>query len=115
MIPANTAAILGATTWGTTLAMLLAKKGIRTTLLARSPPEASRLADAGELPAPRGLGIVPLESFSPEEGQALILAVPSASMRDNLQSLRGKLPRGMLVVSASKGLEMGRGLGMSPG
>ena len=120
MIPANAAAILGATTWGTTLAMLLAKKGIRTTLLARSPQEASRLADAGEHPVflpgirfPPGLGIVPLESFSPEEGQALILAVPSASMRDNLQSLRGKLPRGMLVVSASKGLEMSSGLRMS--
>lgn len=114
------AAIVGTTTWGVTLSMLLAQKGVSVTLIARSPEEASRLAAAGEhpvflpgIPFPPGLVVAPIQSFGQEPDQALVLAVPSASMRRNLLYLRDRLAAGALVVSASKGLETGSGLRMS--
>lgn len=114
------ASVVGTTTWGSTLAMLLAQKGIAVTLLARTQEEASRLAAAGEHPVflpgvrfPSGLAIVPMDSYRPEEGEPVIVAVPSASMRRNLQAVRDRLPWGALLVSASKGLETGTGLRMS--
>ena len=39
-------AVVGATTWGTTLAVLLARKGGPVTLLARTPEESAELASA---------------------------------------------------------------------
>ncbi|MDP2728242.1 MAG: NAD(P)H-dependent glycerol-3-phosphate dehydrogenase [Dehalococcoidia bacterium] len=116
----NKAAVVGTTTWGTTLAILLAHKGVRVTLLARSQEEADRLAKAGEhrvflpgLPFPPSLTVAAIESCALEQEQPIVLVVPSASMRDNLRALRGRLPSGALLISASKGLELGSGLRMS--
>lgn len=117
MIPA---AVLGTTTWGTTLAMLLAGKGLPVVLLARSADEAARITEAGEhrvfLPGikfPPGLTVSSVDSYPLEEIQALAIVVPSASMRENLRRIKGRLSREALVVSASKGLETGAGLRMS--
>ncbi|MFN8639042.1 MAG: hypothetical protein U0360_06205 [Dehalococcoidia bacterium] len=54
------AAVIGTTAWGTTLAVLLARNDVPTTLLARDSSEAARLAAAREhrtrLPARRSPG-----------------------------------------------------------
>ena len=42
------AAVLGTTSWGTTLAILLARKGIAVQLLARTDEEAKTLIKEGE-------------------------------------------------------------------
>lgn len=113
-------AVLGATTWGTTLAMLLARKGVPVTLLARSQEEATALSRDGEhcrflpgIPFPPGLAIASLVDFPLAETRAVALAVPSASMRGNLQQIVSRLTPGALLISAAKGLEVGSGLRMS--
>ena len=44
-------AVVGTTSWGGTLALILARRGIDVRLLARSDAEAQRLASDGELAA----------------------------------------------------------------
>ena len=116
----NRASVLGTTTWGSTLAVLLAQKGIAVTLLARNPDEAAHLAEDGEhrlflpgIPFPPGLAVAPMNSYQPDLSEAVIVAVPSTSMRSNLRVMRDRLPSRALLVSASKGLETGTGLRMS--
>ncbi len=113
-------AVLGATTWGTTLAMLLAGKGVPVTLLARTQEEARHLASTGEhrvvlhgIPFPPSLSVAAVDSYPLEDARAIAIAVPSASMRANLRRIEGRVSRGVLLVSASKGLEVGTGLRMS--
>ncbi len=113
-------AVLGATTWGTTLAILLASKGVPVTLLTRSQEEADRLTEAGEHPVylrgfqfPPGLAVAPMDSSELAQAGAIVIVVPSATMRENVRRVRNRLAGRALLVSASKGLEIGTGLRMS--
>ena len=114
------AVVAGATTWGTTLAMLLARNGVVSVLLARTSIERDELVQAGEnrrflpgYPFPSNMGV----SCDPEEalqGASLaILAVPTQSMRENVRRVQEHLPRQTVVLSAAKGLEMDSGRRMS--
>ena len=109
-------AIVGPTTWGTTLGIVLARNGVPATILARTPAEAARL-DAQRrnhrfLPDatfPDGLQvagdaqeILPLSSL-------VIIAVPSHRLRENIRSIRDHLSPGATILSASKGLELPQG------
>ena len=114
------ATVIGPTSWGTTLAIILAKNGVQTTLLARTEAEAAALEAARE-----NSRFLPGVSF-PEEltcahdyGEALahmdmlVLAVPSSSFRHNVHRICGPIKGRPIVLSASKGLEMDTGKSMS--
>lgn len=105
-------AVLGAGSWGTTLANLLAKKGQGVRLWAY---EAEVVAAVNRdhvnpvfLP---GVALAPeLRAFGdPREavkGADVILSVaPSHAVRSVVSQLAGAIPPGMLVVSATKGIE----------
>ncbi len=106
-------AIIGTTTWGITLGMVLARKGLKVRLWARTEQEATELRNAGPNPT-----LLPGISFPPQlsitcslsealaDVNAVILAVPSQSMRQNIKLVAGYLKSSMLVVSAAKGLEI---------
>jgi glycerol-3-phosphate dehydrogenase (NAD(P)+) len=120
MTPSITrAAVIGATAWGTTLAVQLARNGVPVSLGARSAEEASRLGAAREhverLPGvafPPGLQVSP--TAEAVVGADLVcLVVPSRSMLDNLGALRGRLASGAVVLSATKGIEVATGRRMS--
>jgi len=107
------AAVVGTTTWGTTLAILLARNGVESVLLARSGQEREELLQAGEnrrllpgVPFPRGLSVSdnPGEAF--RNASLVVFAVPAGSMRQNVRWVREHLPESAVVLSASKGLEM---------
>ena len=111
-IPGGPVAVVGTTTWGTTLAIVLARRGTQVHLLARTDSEAKELRDAGEnrqrLPGyafPPALRV----TASPREAlrgvQALLLVVPANSLRDNVRWIASALQGTPLVVSACKGLE----------
>ena len=114
------AAVVGATTWGTTLALVLAGEGRPVTLLARDPAERDRLDSAREnarfLP---GVPLPPLVRVSADPAEALagaslaVIAVPSDRMRDNAHRVASHIDADTVVVSASKGLELPSGLRMS--
>jgi glycerol-3-phosphate dehydrogenase (NAD(P)+) len=113
-------AIIGTTIWGTTLGVILSQKGVQVRLWARTEQEASELKNNGPEPdsspditlPPQLLVTHDLEEAF-DEAKAVILVVPSQSMRQNIKLVSSHLDKSMLVVSAAKGLEIGSGKRMS--
>ena len=113
------AAVVGTGAWGTTLAVLLANNGHEVSLICRTRDEARTLATDGEnrrfrpgLRFPRNLNV----QDSPAEvlGAAIVvLAVPSAAMRANLDAVVPFIRREVTLISAAKGIDAGTGLTMS--
>ena len=111
--------VVGATTWGTTLAMVMAAEGRRVTLLTRNEAERAALESAGEnsrfLPGmkfPKTLR-VSCEAQYLGESTLVVVAVPSDRLRDNARRIAGHLAPGTVVVNATKGLELPTALRMS--
>ena len=106
-------AVLGAGSWGTTLANLLARKGETVRLWAYEAEvvEAiNRRAREPAVPAGRAaLRLAPRRSHDAREavrGAAVIVsAPPSHAVRTVLTRLEGAVASGTLVVSATKGIE----------
>jgi len=101
-------AVVGATSWGLTLAWLLTRNGIAVHVVARSPGEASDLEAAGgierlpEFRRPEGVRFVhPGNLAASYEGA--VLAVPSRGVRTTMGSLG--LSKDTPIVSCTKGLE----------
>jgi glycerol-3-phosphate dehydrogenase (NAD(P)+) len=113
-------AIIGTTSWGMTLGVVLANKGLDVRLWARTAKEADKLKARG--PDPH---ILPGVTFPPQLSvtsslsealtyvNAIILAVPSQSLRQNIVSVKYYLNKSTLVISAAKGLEIGSNKRMS--
>jgi len=111
-------AVIGTTSWGTTLATLLARKGLEVSLWARSEAEAEAAGRAGPGPTrrsrfPRHLSITSDMGASLSGAAAVILAVPSQSLRQNMKLAAPYVEPATLVISAAKGLEIGTGKRMS--
>ncbi len=107
-------AIIGTTTWGITLGMVLADKGLEVRLWARTEEEADKLKNKGPDPHllpgivfPPQLSVTSSLSKALAYVNAVILVVPSQTMRQNMKLVKDYLKRSMLVVSAAKGLEIG--------
>jgi len=112
--------VLGAGSWGTALAVHLAHIGHQVRLWGRDPALVrdmlERRANAVYLPditLPAALR--PLASLDEalEETELVVCAVPSHGVRSVVQSAAGRIPAGVTVVSATKGLEMDTLLRMS--
>jgi glycerol-3-phosphate dehydrogenase (NAD(P)+) len=111
------ASVIGAGSFGTALAVLLARAGLRTTLLARTAEQAERLAHEREnreyLPGvelPAQLRIVPASS-SLERAEYVFVAVPSRALAEVTPSLeRAGLGRRTAIVSLAKGLVSPQGV-----
>ena len=111
------AAVLGAGSWGTALALALARNKTPVRLWARNSDTYKNLllkrANEPYLP-----GVKIPEQVRPTNslGEALqgaelvILAVPPSGLRELAAAIRGMLPSRPLLVSGAKGLEGGTGL-----
>lgn len=112
--------VVGATSWGTTLAVLLARRGHRVTLLARTPHEAQALTQAGEnrrflpgLAFPPGLRCTASPAEALGRADLVVVAVPSRSVRENARRIAPFLPLSAVLLHAVKGLEPGTALRIS--
>ena len=112
--------IIGTTSWGTTLAVIQARKGIDVCLWARSPEVAAdlnaRRENATILPGiqfPDNLTVTNSLAEALDNTTAVIFAVPSQSMRKNADLAAPYLDRSALIISAAKGLELGTNLRMT--
>jgi len=110
-------AVYGSGSWGTTLAIVLARKQQPVTLLVRTAAEAEQLMLAGQnqrflpgVPFPSSL-TVSADLGPLADAETLILAVPSESVLGAIDRLRAHVPPDTVVVSASKGLVDGGGFG----
>jgi glycerol-3-phosphate dehydrogenase (NAD(P)+) len=111
-------AVIGTTSWGVTLSVLLAKKGVEVRLWARTQREANKLRKSGsnrfpDVILPPGITITHQMAEALNEANAVILPVPSASMRQNISRVANYLTKATIIISASKGLEIGSNKRMS--
>ncbi len=112
--------VVGTTSWGTTLGIIAAKEGHEVRLWARSEEEATLLRSSGEngrflpgAPFPAGLDVTASAQEALHGAEMAIVAVPSPTMRENLSDVRDALDDSTVVVSATKGLEVGTARRMS--
>ncbi len=106
--------VVGTTAWGMTIGVILANKGTRVNLLARTQKEAVDLHNTGlksegfvlnDMPTNFRVIEDPREALN--DSKAVILAVPSQTMRANVKSISKFLSKSILIASAAKGLEIG--------
>ncbi len=106
-------AVIGAGSWGTTLADLLARNGHRVALWAREPEvvasvNARHVNDMFLADAPLHDGVTARDTIPDAVGEAemIVSATPSHAVRTTAQAVAAAIPgRRPLVVSVSKGLE----------
>ena len=113
-------AVLGAGSWGTTFAKILADGGAEVVMWARRPELAREISESKRnsdyLPGinlPRSLRASSNLEFVLHEAEQVYIAVPSRSLRENLGAIRELLPDEAVVVSLMKGVEKGTRLRMS--
>ncbi len=107
-------AVLGAGSWGTTYAKVMADAGVEVVLWARRPEVAAAIQDKHENPGylpdirlPDNLTSTSDPREALDGAEAVVLAVPSQSLRANLSEWRELLPAGATLVSLAKGVELG--------
>jgi glycerol-3-phosphate dehydrogenase (NAD(P)+) len=110
--------VIGSTSWGTTLAVLLARNGAGVTLWARTPEEATALQTKRESPRRPGLTFPASLNASADvtavsEAELVVFGVTSSSLRANLDRVASHIAPGATVLSAVKGVEAETGLRMS--
>lgn len=113
-------AVLGAGSWGTALAISLAKNGRNVCLWGRNSSAIEKMRRTGEnsryLP---GAAIGPGVSFTDDAKDALdgaeaaVYVVPAQAFRSCLEETRAYLGNGIPVINCSKGIERGTHLRIS--
>lgn len=106
-------AVVGTTTWGTTLAIILALKNIPVTLLSRTAQEAAELDRCRRhprflpgIPFPADLAIASDAKQAIASAHLVIIAVPSDRFRLNVQRISAYIPSEAIILSGTKGLEL---------
>jgi len=108
----ETISVIGAGSWGTTLAILLAKKGYRVTLwvyepdiLAAMQAERMNARYLPGVPLPAELKLIGDLQMAVESAQFLVMAVPSHAMRSVCGQIAGLVRKNHCVVNVAKGIE----------
>jgi glycerol-3-phosphate dehydrogenase (NAD(P)+) len=109
--PARTVAVVGAGSWGTAAAVLLARGGASVQLGCRTEEQAARLAlerrNDGYLPGvelPEGVSVTTVSKLDVESADFVCLAVPSRNLPAVLDEIGGRLPERTDVLLLTKGL-----------
>jgi glycerol-3-phosphate dehydrogenase (NAD(P)+) len=114
------AAVLGAGSWGTTFAKVLADAGGDVTLVGRRPELVAAVTERHENPdylpgvrLPDGLRASADAAAALAGAQVVVLAVPAQSLRANLAGWVPALEPDATLVSLAKGIELGTAKRMS--
>src|SRR5215469_14980500 len=105
--------VIGSGAWGTTLALMLVRKGSETTLWEHQPERAIQMQQQREntffLPGyrfPDALHVTSNIEEATQNKDILLLVTPSQCMRENVRFLAPYIGPETLLVSASKGIEI---------
>jgi glycerol-3-phosphate dehydrogenase (NAD(P)+) len=106
-------AVLGAGSWGTAFAKVLADAGRDVVLWARRPQVAELIRESGVNPdylpgvrLPANLSSTSDPEQALKGADVVVFAVPSQTLRENLLGWRDALPPGGTLVSLAKGVEL---------
>ena len=104
--------VLGSGAWGTTLSQVLADAGQEVLVWGRNADVVKEINDdhtnhaflpGAQLPSSIKATTDVMEAF--EFGEALVLAIPAQTLRENLLSWKGKFPLSKPIISTLKGIE----------
>lgn len=105
--------VLGAGSWGTTLAILLAEKGFPVTLWAHRPEFAKELQEKREnfrylkgIRFPDNLVVTNDESAAAKSAKMIIVATPAQAVRETLERIRDIDFKDTVFVNVAKGIEV---------
>jgi glycerol-3-phosphate dehydrogenase (NAD(P)+) len=111
--PIERVAVLGAGSWGTTFAKVLADAGRSVVLWARRAEVAEAVRRDRQNPdylpgvrLPEGLECTVDAGCALTDADAVVLAMPSQLVREHLNAWRGQLPAECTVLSLVKGVEL---------
>lgn len=113
-------AVLGAGSWGTTFAKVLADGGADVHIWARRPQLAREIGQAKRnarylkgIALPRSLRASADARTVLDGAEEVYISIPAQSLRENLRLLGSDIPPEAIVISLMKGLERGSGARMS--
>lgn len=114
------AAVLGAGSWGTAFAKVLADAGTEVAIWARREPVAAAIRQYGTNPdylptvrLPERVTATSVAEEAIKDADVVVLAVPSQTLRGNLAEWAGFVAPDATLVSLMKGIELGTGRRMS--
>jgi glycerol-3-phosphate dehydrogenase (NAD(P)+) len=109
--PMRRAAVIGAGSWGTAVAVLLARGGLEVQLGARTAERAAELAEAGEnrrylegVELPESLQVLPAAEIELAGLDLLCLAIPSGSLPQAVGAIADRVSDRSSVLLLTKGL-----------
>ena len=109
-------AVIGAGSWGTTVAHLLAGKGLDVALWAREAEVVDSIQRSGvnqrylkDVALHPGLRAVARLEQSVEEADLVVFAIPAQSLRAVVREARAAIAGDVVVVNLAKGIETGTG------
>ena len=113
-------AVMGAGSWGTTIAKVIADAGNEVVLWSRRDEVAVEINETKRnsdyLPGidlPSNLTATSDLAFALKDAEQIYLAIPSQSLRQSLEAWKEFIPKNATLISLIKGLEQGTGLRMS--
>ena len=113
-------AVMGTGSWGTTFAIVLADAGAQVSMWGRRAEVCAEITTEhrnrtylGDIPLPTAVSATTDAAAALAGAQVVVLAVPSQTLRENLEAWRADLPGGAVLVSLMKGVELGTMLRMS--
>ncbi len=113
-------AVMGAGSWGTTFAMVLADAGAEVTLWGRRPEVCAEITGKhrngdylGDVALPETITATTDAGQACLAAEVVVLAVPSQTLRANLGAWQPIIPPRACLVSLMKGVELGTMLRMS--
>lgn len=112
--------VLGTGSWGTALALSLAKKGYEVVMWSRRSEQAEKINRTKEnteyLPGvlfPSNLTVTDDIKEAVEECKMVVMAVPSQAVRSLCRQIKGIVKDDQILVNVAKGLEKGSGKRLS--
>lgn len=112
--------IMGCGSWGTALAIVLAQKGIPVTMWCRRAQQADEMntqhTNEKYLPGialPEGITVNTSLPEALADAKYVVLAVPSQTLRENLEQAKPYLGEDTILINTAKGLEVGTNMRLS--
>lgn len=118
--PYGRVAVIGAGSWGTALAAVLARSGREVTLWSRRPGLAKVISETGQNPdylpdvdLPPGIRATAQMGDALAGAEAVLVVTPSRTLRDICRAMAGHIAPGVPIALGCKGIEQGSGLLLS--